>query len=101
MAKQEDNRDVFEKALDVAFPAAVTLTGAYAGGKIGKRVGNRIARKTIAEDRAMGGNVMSAEEAAKFTRAAERGMGAMGVMTVAPMAGMAAFDYRQAKKRRK
>jgi hypothetical protein len=103
MAKkeQEDNRDIFDKVLDVAFPTAVALTGAYVGAKGGARVGGRIAKSAIKKDRAMGGNAMTREEAEQFTKTARRSMGAMGAMTVAPMAGIAAHDYRQAKKRRK
>lgn len=48
MGKKEDNRDVFEKALDYAVPAA----GAVAGGLVGRRLGG--SKKRMMAERARG-----------------------------------------------
>ena len=96
----DDNRDVFEKALDVVFPATVGLTGGYVGARIGSRIGNRIAKNAVRKDRAMGGNVMSRKEAEEFAATARRSMGAMGAMTLGPIAGVTADNYRKQKRRK-
>lgn len=106
---KDDNRDVFDKALDVAFPIGVAATGAYLGAKGGKLIGRRVAKKAIKQDRAESRGKygpddqgpMSAQEAREFTRGAERGFGAMGAMTIGAPAGLAAHQYRQGKKQRR
>lgn len=52
MGKKEDNRDVFEKALDYAVPAA----GAVAGGIVGRRLGG--SKKRMMAERARGDDAL-------------------------------------------
>lgn len=68
MAKKEDNRDVFEKALDYVGPAATTAAGAYVAGKLGRKIGKGQAERYIKKH----GNEMTADDKAFYRKFARR-----------------------------
>ena len=49
MKAREDNRDVFEKVMDYATPAAGAYAGAVVTGRLGKKIGQLSRRKEYAQ----------------------------------------------------